>query len=169
MRTPLDRLRHALSFEIIGLALLTPLGALLFGVPVKDMGVVALVGATLATVWNYIYNWLFDHAMQRLTGTTLKTLRLRLLHAFVFEAGLLAALLPFIAWYLEIGLWAAFVMDLGVALFYLFYTFVFNWAYDRLFPLPGWETARSTQRTASPGGSENACASPPAPRRSHMS
>ena len=136
MRTPLDRLRHALSFEIIGLALLTPLGALLFGVPVKDMGVVALVGATLATVWNYIYNWLFDHAMQRLTGTTLKTLRLRLLHAFVFEAGLLAALLPFIAWYLDVSLWHAFIMDIALAGFYLVYAFGFNWCYDIVFPAP---------------------------------
>lgn len=138
MRSPLDRLRHALSFEIIGLALLTPLGAFLFGVPIKDMGVVALVGATLATVWNYLYNWGFDHVLQRLTGTTLKTFRIRLVHAALFEAGLLAALLPFIAWYMGLGLWAAFVMDLGFAGFYLVYAFAFNWAYDRLFPLPGW-------------------------------
>lgn len=144
MRSPLDRLRHALCFEIIGLALLTPLGAFLFGVPIKDMGVVALVGATLATVWNYLYNWGFDHALQRLTGTTLKTFRARLLHAVLFEAGLLAALLPFIAWYLGIGLWAAFVMDLGVAGFYLVYAFAFNWAYDRLFPLPEWQVSGHT-------------------------
>lgn len=146
MRTPLDRLRHALSFEIFGLALLTPLGALLFGVPIKDMGAVALVGATMATVWNYFYNWGFDHAMQRLIGTTLKTLRLRVIHAIIFEAGILLALLPFIAWYLGIGLWAAFVMDLGVAGFYLVYTFAFNWAYDRLFPLPGWNLAATAPR-----------------------
>lgn len=146
MRSPLDRLRHALSFEIIGLALLAPLGAFLFGVPIKDMGVVALVGASLATGWNYLYNWGFDHALQRLTGTTLKTLRLRLMHAVLFEAGLLAALLPFIAWYLQMGLWAAFVMDLGFAGFYLVYAFVFNWAYDRLFPLPEWHLPAGAQR-----------------------
>lgn len=138
MRSPLDRLRHALSFEILGLALLTPLGAFLFGVPIKDMGVVALVGATLATLWNYLYNWGFDHALLKLRGSTLKTLRLRVVHAVLFEAGLLAALLPFIAWYLGIGLWAAFILDIGVAGFYLVYAFAFNWGYDRLFPLPEW-------------------------------
>ncbi|MCC5970763.1 MAG: PACE efflux transporter [Pararhodobacter sp.] len=142
MRTPFDRLRHALSFEVFGLALLTPLGALVFAVPIKDMGAVALVGATLATLWNYLYNWGFDHALQRLTGTTLKSLRTRVVHALLFEAGLLAALLPFIAWYLDLSLWAAFVMDLGVAGFYLVYTFAFNWAYDRLFPLPEWRLAK---------------------------
>lgn len=146
MRSPLDRLRHALSFEIIGLALLTPLGAFLFGVPVKDMGVVALVGATLATLWNYLYNWGFDHFLRRLTGSTLKSLRIRLVHALLFEAGLLAALLPFIAWYLDMGLWAAFVMDLGFAGFYLVYAFAFNWAYDRLFPLPEWHVHAVAER-----------------------
>ncbi|KPQ06697.1 MAG: membrane protein [Rhodobacteraceae bacterium HLUCCA12] len=138
MRSPLDRLRHAISFEILGLLLLAPLGALVYGVPVSDMGVVGLVGATLATVWNYLYNWMFDHAMMRLTGTTLKRPATRVVHALLFEGGLLAALLPFIAWYMQMGLWAAFVMDLGVAGFYLVYAFVFNWGYDRLFPLPEW-------------------------------
>ncbi|WP_333827301.1 PACE efflux transporter [Pararhodobacter sp.] len=141
MRSPLDRLRHAISFEIIGLSLLTPLGALVFAVPLKDMGVVGLVGATLATLWNYLYNWGFDHALQRLTGTTRKTLATRFVHALLFEAGLLAALLPFIAWYLGMNLWAALLMDLGFAGFYLVYAFAFNWAYDRLFPLPEWQLA----------------------------
>lgn len=139
MRTTLDRIRHALAFEIIGLLLLAPLGAWVFAVPMKDMGVVALVGATLATGWNYLYNLAFDHALKRLRGSTLKSWRLRVLHAVLFEAGLLAALLPVIAWYLQIGLWQALVMDLGVAGFYLVYAFAFNWAYDRLFPLPEWQ------------------------------
>lgn len=138
MRTTLDRIRHALAFEIIGLLLLTPLGAWVFAVPMSDMGVVALVGATLATGWNYLYNLGFDHVLRRLRGSTLKTWRLRLLHAVLFEAGLLAVLLPFIAWYLQIGLWQALLMDLGVAGFYLVYAFVFNWGYDRMFPLPEW-------------------------------
>ena len=146
MRTNLDRIRHALAFEIIGLLLLAPLGARLFAVPIKDMGVVALVGATLATGWNYLYNLGFDHALKRLRGSTLKSWRLRVLHAVLFEAGLLAALLPFIAWYLQIGLWQAFVMDLGVAGFYLVYAFAFNWAYDRLFPLPEWHVHAVAER-----------------------
>ena len=27
-------------------------------------------------------------------------------------------------------------MDIGFALFYMGYAFVFNWAYDRVFPIP---------------------------------
>jgi uncharacterized membrane protein len=48
-------------------------------------------------------------------------------------------MLPMIAWYLQIGIWQAFIMDLGLAIFYMVYALVFNWAYDRVFPLPEWQ------------------------------
>jgi len=138
MRSPLDRLRHAISFELIALAIVVPLGALAFHMPVHDIGVVGIVSATLATLWNMVYNLGFDHALQRRTGSTLKSGRVRILHAALFEVGLLVVLMPFIAWYLGISIWQAFVMDLSFALFYMGYAFVFNWAYDRVFPLPEW-------------------------------
>ncbi|WP_127090773.1 PACE efflux transporter [Aquabacter cavernae] len=141
MRSPGDRIRHAVSFEIIGLLLVTPLGALAFQMPLHEMGVVTLVSATLATLWNYIYNWGFDIALDRIIGTTLKSGPVRVLHAIVFEVGLLIVLMPFIAWYLSVSLWQAFVMDLSFALFYMLFAFAFNWAYDRIFPLPEWKTS----------------------------
>lgn len=139
MRTVWDRIRHALSFEIIGLLLVIPLGALAFSKPIEDIGVIGVVGATLATLWNYAYNLIFDHAHKRFTGTTLKSRRMRILHAFLFELGLLIVLLPFIAWYLNISLVEAFIMDAAFALFYLVYAYVFNLVYDRIFPLPEWQ------------------------------
>ncbi|QLF68073.1 PACE efflux transporter [Peteryoungia desertarenae] len=142
MRTVADRIRHALSFELIGLAMITPLGAWVFSKPLLDIGVVGIGAATLATAWNYLYNLGFDHLMQRFRGTTLKSLKLRIIHAILFELGLLMVLMPFIAWYLEISLWEAFIMDVAFALFYLVYAFVFNWSYDRIFPLPEWEEER---------------------------
>ncbi|MDT1064076.1 PACE efflux transporter [Paracoccus sp. CPCC 101403] len=145
MRSPLDRLRHALSFEIIALLLVTPLGAAVFHMPMHEIGVVGVVGASLATLWNMIYNYIFDLGLRRLTGTTRKTARIRVFHTVLFEAGLLVILMPFIAWYLGISLWQAFVMDVSFALFYMVYAFGFNWAYDRLFPLPEWKNSPSAQ------------------------
>jgi uncharacterized membrane protein len=139
MRTARDRIRHAISFEIIGLALITPLGAWAFHMPMHDIGVLGIVGATIATLWNYIYNFGFDHIMQRVRGSTRKSTLIRALHAMMFEVGLLFVLLPLFAWYLGISLWQAFLMDVSFALFYMGYAFVFNWAYDRLFPLPEWQ------------------------------
>ena len=139
MRKTADRIRHAISFELVGLALVTPLGALAFGMPMADIGVIGVAGATLATLWNYIYNLGFDHLMQRLTGGTRKSVAIRVLHAVMFEVGLLLALLPMIAWYLDISVVQALMMDVSFALFYMVYAFVFNWAYDRAFPLPDWQ------------------------------
>lgn len=139
MRSIGDRVRHAISFEIVGLALSTPLGAWAFDIPLQDIGIVGLVSTTIATAWNFVYNYLFDIGMQRYAGTTEKSGLVRILHTMLFEVGLLAALLPFIAWYLGISLWAAFVMDASFALFYMGYAFVFNLAYDHLFPLPEWK------------------------------
>jgi uncharacterized membrane protein len=139
MRTTGDRIRHAISFEIIGLLIVIPLGALVFDMPAEHIGVVGLVSATIATAWNYLYNLGFDHAMVKLRGGTEKTPLLRVAHAILFEFGLLIVLLPFIAWYLGISIRHALMMDISFALFYVVYAFVFNWAYDRIFPLPEWQ------------------------------
>ncbi|WP_017431189.1 PACE efflux transporter [Vreelandella jeotgali] len=147
MRTVKDRIRHALSFEIIGLLLVTPMGAWLFDQPVDAIGMVAVVGATLATGWNYLYNLGFDHAMQRLRGDVRKTLAIRVFHAIVFEAGLLIVLLPFIAWYLGVGVVEAFRMDISFSMFYVVYAFVFNWAYDALFPVGAGHANRKADDT----------------------
>jgi uncharacterized membrane protein len=144
MRRLADRIRHALSFEIIGLLIIVPLGALVFDKPMQDIGVVGVVSATLATLWNMAYNYGFDLMQKRRTGSTQKGYGVRIIHAVLFETGLLIVLLPFIAWYLGLTLWAAFVMDISFAGFYLVYAYLFNLAYDRLFQMPEWsdETAR---------------------------
>lgn len=136
MRTTFDRIRHALAFEIIALSIVIPAGAFLFHKPIADIGIVSLVSASIATGWNYLYNLMFDHAMLRLRGDVHKTLRIRVAHAVLFEAGLLLVLLPFIARYLQISLTEAFVMDLSFAAFFLVYAFVYNWIYDQVFPIP---------------------------------
>jgi len=142
MRKPADRIRHAILFELIGILIATPLAAFAFGLEVGDSAVIIVGSATVAMAWNYIYNLGFDHLMARWRGTTLKTPALRVAHAVLFELGLLVMLMPLIAWYLGVSLWQALVMDLAFALFYMGYALVFNWAYDRLFPLPEWQEQR---------------------------
>ncbi|WDR04858.1 PACE efflux transporter [Devosia rhodophyticola] len=140
MRTTWDRIRHAISFEILGLLLVTPLGAWVFDKPLHEIGVISLVGATLATFWNYAFNLAFDHAMARLRGRVQKTPLIRLVHVVLFELGLLVLLMPFIAWYLGISFMDALLMDISFALFYMVYAFCFNWAYDLVFPIPELKT-----------------------------
>lgn len=135
MRTTKDRIRQAVLFEIVGLVLITPLGAWAFGHPMNEVGVIAIGGATIATVWNYVFNLGFDHALKRINGHAKKTMFSRIIHALLFELGLLSVLMPFIAWYLGISLLEALLMDISFALFYIIYAFLFTWVYDRLFPV----------------------------------
>jgi uncharacterized membrane protein len=141
MRTTRDRIRHAVLFELIALVIVTPVGGLIFGISTVHFGVIAVFAATTAMAWNYIYNLSFDHVMLRLFEGMGKTLRVRIIHAALFEAGFISLLIPFIAWYLGVSLWQAFVMNASLAGFYLVYAFAYNWAYDVVFPVAIVETA----------------------------
>ena len=50
------------------------------------------------------------------------------------KAGTVA--LPLTALWLGISLWQALWLDIGFSLFFVFYAFGYNLAYDHLFPLP---------------------------------
>lgn len=143
MRTTADRIRHAISFEVIGILIATPLAAFAFHMHAGDSAVIIVGSATVAMLWNYVYNLGFDHALKALGRSTEKTLALRIAHAVLFEIGLLLMLMPLIALYLGITLFEAFVMDMAFALFYMAYALVFNWAYDRVFPLPEWQVGKA--------------------------
>ena len=134
MRSATDRIRQAIAFEAIGLILSVPLAALTFGYDFGQTGVLGIICATVATVWNYIFNLGFDHGLRRFTGSTQKSLRVRFLHAISFDLGLMIVLLPLIAWWMEIGMLEALILDIAFVGFYLVYAFVFTWCYDTIFP-----------------------------------
>ncbi|MFC0338068.1 Uncharacterized membrane protein [Kushneria avicenniae] len=136
MRTPLDRIRHTLMFEIIGLLIVIPLGHLLFSLDTTHMGMVGVISAVVATIWNYLYNLGVDHMLKRLRGHVHKTVVMRVLHAICFELGLICVLLPLIALYLGQTPAQAAPLVTSLALFYVVYAFVFNWVYDVVFPVP---------------------------------
>ena len=135
MRTHRDRIRHAVGFEIIALILSIPIMSFFFSFDIKDIGVIAIVGSIMATIWNYGFNIVFDKGMVRFKRSTFKTPAIRVVHVLLFESGLLMLYLPMVAWYLGISLWQAFIMDASLVGFYLFYNLSYNWAYDKIFPI----------------------------------
>ena len=80
-----DRIRHAVLFELIGIAIFTPAAAWLFNQPVAHMGVIGVVSATVATIWNLLFNLGFDHALVRVTGRVAKTMPIRVAHAMLLR------------------------------------------------------------------------------------
>ena len=142
MRTTGDRIRQAVSFEVIGLLISIPLAILVFGYSLEKTSVLGIIGASLATTWNYVFNLGFDRTLKRLTGSTRKSIKHRFLHAITFELGLLIAFLPVIAWWMGIGLLEAFLVDIAFSLFYLVYAFIFTWCYDTIFPDTDTDTSK---------------------------
>lgn len=124
-----ERFCHALMFEVLAVAICAPLGAWLLGYPLAHMGLLTLMVSLVAMVWNMLFNMLFDQAQRQLGFQ--RNVTARVAHAVLFEVGLILAVVPLAAWWLDIGLWRAFVLDIGIALFFLPYTFAFNWFYDR--------------------------------------
>ncbi|ERS08305.1 membrane protein [Marinobacter sp. EN3] len=134
MRTTKDRIRQAVTFEVMGILLSVPLAAFAFNFDFEKTGVLGVIGATMATIWNYVFNLIFDHSLKRLTGSTSKSLKARFVHAISFELGLMLAFLPVIAWWMDIGLVEALIVDIAFVVFYLVYAFAFTWCYDTIFP-----------------------------------
>ncbi len=125
-----ERFFHALGFEVLAIAICAPLGAWLLDDSLAHMGLLTLMISLVAMSWNMLFNALFDQAQRRMGFE--RSLWVRALHSLLFEIGLLLAVVPLAAWWLGIGLWQAFILDIGIALFFLPYTFVFNWSYDHL-------------------------------------
>lgn len=122
-------------FELFAIAISTTGLAYFSGSSVERAGVAAVVSSVIAVVWNLAYNTVFERweARQTVRGRSWKR---RMAHAVGFEAGLIFTLVPFFAWWLSISLWQAFVLDIGLIVFFLVYTFAFSWVFDRLFGLP---------------------------------
>ncbi|HEX8887087.1 MAG TPA: PACE efflux transporter [Noviherbaspirillum sp.] len=97
--------------------------------------VLSVATSVVAVLWNFFFTMMFEawEARQPVRG---RSVARRMAHAAIFEAGLVILLVPLIAWWLEVSLLRALVMDLGLAAFFLAYTFVFNWCFDRIFGLP---------------------------------
>ena len=123
-----ERIAQATGFELLAVLLCTPLLAWAMDKPVLDMGLATVAIGLIALGWNVLFNGLFDRLLKRLALSPSPWTRV--LHALLFEGGLVAVCVPLIAWWLQISLLQALIMDIGVLLFFLPYTYVYHWAYD---------------------------------------
>ncbi len=129
------KLVYVTAYELIGMTI-SALGlALLSGHAPSSTGPLAVVITTLAVSWNFIYNYLFEWWESRQASRT-RTLKRRILHAVGFQLTLVVYLIPLIAWWMGITLWQALLLDMALIVIIPCYTFLFNWAFDKLFGLP---------------------------------
>ena len=137
LRSPLDRVRQVLLFEIGGLLLITPPFIWASGVSAMDsLGLLAVI-ALIAALWNAGYNTSFDWVEGRMTGRTAdrRPYLMRMAHAVGFEGGLILISLPIIMAWTGMSWIEALLADIALALAYVVYAFFFNLGYDRVFPI----------------------------------
>ncbi|SNZ08510.1 Uncharacterized membrane protein [Cohaesibacter gelatinilyticus] len=135
MRSLPDRIRHMVLFEFIAIGIAAVVGSFLLGYSLKDFGILSVMLSALAMSWNLVFNWVFDHWYHRKFGYAKRTVKLRIAHSLLFEAGMLFLGVWIVMWWLGIGFWTAMLLDIGFAVFFLVYAFVFNWVYDVVFPV----------------------------------
>ncbi len=136
MRSNLDRLRHTLFYELLLLAICTPLLSSFLHQPAAKVGGIGVVLSLLAMMWNYAYNLAFDKTLIGL-GRPLypRGFRLRMIHAALFEIGFMAVTIPAVIWWLNYTFWQALALDAAFIVMVPIYTLIYNWGYDLIFPV----------------------------------
>ena len=122
-------------YETVAIVLAGAGFMLMAGAGTLHAGGLSALCSAVAVAWNVVFNHAFERweSRQAVRG---RSVRRRMAHAIGFEGGLAAILVPVIAWWLDVSLWQSVAMDLSLLLFFLVYTFIFNWAFDRVFGLP---------------------------------
>ena len=134
LQGPWRRVIYVTVYEIIAI-IASGLLFIVIGQPPGESGVMAAAASAIAVVWNVTFNGAFEwwEARQSVKGRSVKR---RVAHAIGFEGGLALILIPLMAWWFRVGLWEALVMEAALVVFFLVYTYVFNWAFDHVFGLP---------------------------------
>ncbi|MEO7243358.1 MAG: PACE efflux transporter [Variovorax sp.] len=126
---------YVILYEAIAIVVASLGLAQLSGDTLARSGALAVATSAVAVLWNLAFNAMFEAWESRQTKRG-RSVGRRVAHAIGFEGGLVAWLVPLIAWWLDVSLWRALTMDFALVVFFLAYTFVFAWCFDRLFGLP---------------------------------
>ncbi|MFW3895777.1 PACE efflux transporter [Pseudomonas putida] len=135
MQGPSRKILQAVLYESIAITVLSPSIAFIYGNGLAHAGALSVMLSASALLWNVLYNSMFEWWEARQPQRA-RTLGRRLLHSLGFEGGLVVLLVPLVAWWLGISWWAALVTDMGLFVFFFFYSLAFQWVFDRVFDLP---------------------------------
>lgn len=130
------RLIHAISYEVILLVIIAIALSFIFSMPLEVTGILGVIMAIISVIWNMIFNHYFEKVEHKYQWK--RTIPVRILHAVGFEGGLMLATIPIIAYMMKMSFIDALILDFGLTMCILVYTFIFQWCYDmveeRFFP-----------------------------------
>ncbi|AHG82686.1 membrane protein [Bibersteinia trehalosi USDA-ARS-USMARC-188] len=126
----LERICQALLFEAGAILLTVLLMRVATSHQTGELTLTIVLISVIALIWNVFFNFVFDKLFQ---GEKVhRSWAVRTLHTISFELGLLIFTLPLVAFILHVSWWEAFVMDISMTLFVMFYTLIFHWCYDHI-------------------------------------
>lgn len=129
-RSVKERIFHACTFEFFAIVFTMLIGIFLLNKPVSSMGVLSVLISVTALLLNIVFNWLFDKFFPFVNGD--RPVKIRMLHAMGFEGTLVLFTVPMIAFFLKVSFVEAFMIEIGFLIFFLFYTYIYNWCYDKV-------------------------------------
>lgn len=129
------RILYAVLYEVIAILSVGPGLAYLLGDSMGETLPLAIVMSLIALSWAFAFNFMFELWEAKSVKKGRSFLR-RLVHAVLFEGGLAFMFVPLMAWWLKTSLLEALMAQLAVLFFFLIYSFVFTYFFDRIFGLP---------------------------------
>lgn len=129
------RVTYVFFYEVLSFLICAMILAVLSGSTISHTGPLSLLIAVIAVSVNFFYNYAFEWWEKRQHSKT-RTIFRRVVHAIGFQAVLVTILIPLIAWWMQISLVKAFLLDFSLMIIIPCYTFVYNYFFDYLFGLP---------------------------------
>ena len=135
MHPVLRRIIFVAGYEILSVLFTVLVLGSLLGHDGGQATLTAILLSTTATIWNYVWNTLFERAERRF-GWTGRGALIRAIHAFGYEGGVLVFTIPLVAFMLGVSLGEAFMIEGSLLVFFLIFTYVYSWAFDKIVGLP---------------------------------
>jgi uncharacterized membrane protein len=127
-----ERIYQSVSCELGGILVVAPVYALVAGAGAQDSLVLMVALTTVATLWAFVHNAIFDVVEWRLVQRVAsdRPQAWRLVHAVNLEATLMVFTVPVLMIMGGHPFLEAVMFDIGLSLAYMVYAYVFHMAYD---------------------------------------
>jgi len=129
-RNVYERIFQVLLFEGLATSIFSPVLSWIVDKPLGDVTALTVAISIIAMLWGFAFNSFFGILISYASSQVQQWKRVT--HALGFEAGLVLIAVPLSAWWLQMTFAQALLIDLGLLLVFLPYTFCFYWAYDML-------------------------------------
>ena len=135
MRSKLNWFRHAFAYECGAIVLRTLCTLAVADTALGSASAFSLFSSFTVFFLTLTHTKVFDYFLWRSTGSLVKAGKIRLLHCVSYELAGAALSIPLTLWLLDFNLTQALWREALMFIVFLLYTYLYNYGYDRLFPV----------------------------------